>query len=423
VAGALGPRIGRVTGRPSRRSVRVLAPARRPRRPEGWRTPGAPDSSRNQRQRAAKTTPPDTDRRSFPGGRRSRSRDPPAHFQGGRSSPKHGRRRPRCEDAIATFLWAAANVPPRVSRKDRQPGLASRSGAAAGIIVGMSAYVISEFEIHDESQGQRDRELAAASIAWHGGRYMVRGAQPEVPEVPEGDWPAAQRVVVVEFPTMDRLRSWYASSDYAEALAVQEKARPAGCSSSLASRRVKRPDPSTWAVRRGIGMRAIRRVGAEVIGARLRKVRPSRCDRPVDGGQGERRVLEAGGGVQLGDVVAFGCEEAQGEAPDGFDLDGPEVVDGLVSVDEVGGDGRRPGAQPEADGVGAEPSPGHAERLAALRRLSRRCKPDRGEGLVGPAPPAPGASRTARWSRGTLIVVGGAPDRMGSHGPDLVYRR
>jgi len=85
----------------------------------------------------------------------------------------------------------------------------------------MSAYVISEVEILDEAQGQRYRELAAASIARHGGRYIVRGAQPEVPE---GDWPAAQRVVVVEFPTMDRLHRWYTSTDYAEALAVRETA-------------------------------------------------------------------------------------------------------------------------------------------------------------------------------------------------------
>jgi uncharacterized protein (DUF1330 family) len=76
---------------------------------------------------------------------------------------------------------------------------------ARRIMVAMPAYVISEIEIPDESQGQRYRDLAAASIACHGGRYLVRGAQPEVPE---GRGPAAQRLVVVEFPTMDRLRSW-----------------------------------------------------------------------------------------------------------------------------------------------------------------------------------------------------------------------
>jgi len=95
------------------------------------------------------------------------------------------------------------------------------SSGTSGIMVGMPAYVISEVEMLDEPQGQRYRELAEASIAPHGGRYIVRGA---TPEVPEGDWPAGQRVVVVEFPSMDRLRSSYASADCAEALAVRETA-------------------------------------------------------------------------------------------------------------------------------------------------------------------------------------------------------
>jgi uncharacterized protein (DUF1330 family) len=84
----------------------------------------------------------------------------------------------------------------------------------------MSAYVISEVQILDEQQGQRYRDLAAASIAHHGGRYIVRGAQPDVPE---GDWPDRQRVVVVEFPSMEQLRTWYASPE-AEALKVRDAA-------------------------------------------------------------------------------------------------------------------------------------------------------------------------------------------------------
>lgn len=81
--------------------------------------------------------------------------------------------------------------------------------------------MISEVELLDETQGQRYRELAAASIARHGGRYLVRGADPDVPE---GHWPSGQRVVVVEFPDMARLRRWYESDDYAEALAVRRTA-------------------------------------------------------------------------------------------------------------------------------------------------------------------------------------------------------
>jgi len=85
----------------------------------------------------------------------------------------------------------------------------------------MAAYVISEVEMLDETQGRRYSELAAASIARHGGHYLVRAA---TPVVPEGSWPPGHRIVIVEFPTMDRLQAWYASTDYAEALAVHQTA-------------------------------------------------------------------------------------------------------------------------------------------------------------------------------------------------------
>src|SRR4051812_22029753 len=85
----------------------------------------------------------------------------------------------------------------------------------------MTAYVISEVEIVDEALADRYRTLAQESIARYGGRYVVRGA---APYVPEGEWPEAARVVVVEFPTMDVAREWYASPEYAEALTLRETA-------------------------------------------------------------------------------------------------------------------------------------------------------------------------------------------------------
>jgi uncharacterized protein (DUF1330 family) len=42
--------------------------------------------------------------------------------------------------------------------------------------------------------------------------------------VPEGDWPPDSRLVIVEFPTMARLREWYASPEYAEALDIRQTA-------------------------------------------------------------------------------------------------------------------------------------------------------------------------------------------------------
>jgi uncharacterized protein (DUF1330 family) len=85
----------------------------------------------------------------------------------------------------------------------------------------MAAYVISEVESLDESYFERYRALAAASIEKYGGRYLVRGATPDVVEdeiLPE------RRIVIVEFPDMATARRWYASSAYAEALAVRDLA-------------------------------------------------------------------------------------------------------------------------------------------------------------------------------------------------------
>jgi uncharacterized protein (DUF1330 family) len=85
----------------------------------------------------------------------------------------------------------------------------------------MAAYVISEVEILDEELGARYRSLAARSIAAHGGRYLVRGA---LPDALEGEWPEPSRLVVVEFPSMEVARRWYASPEYAEALALRGEA-------------------------------------------------------------------------------------------------------------------------------------------------------------------------------------------------------
>ena len=84
----------------------------------------------------------------------------------------------------------------------------------------MSAYVISEVQIVDTDEAERYRHLAASSIAAHGGRYIVRGA---VPDVVEGA-PSSGRFVIVEFASMEQARRWYASPEYAEALRLRERA-------------------------------------------------------------------------------------------------------------------------------------------------------------------------------------------------------
>jgi uncharacterized protein (DUF1330 family) len=85
----------------------------------------------------------------------------------------------------------------------------------------VSAFIISEVRIIDVDAAERYMALAEASIATHGGRYIARAA---VPDVPEGDWDDGRRVVIVEFPSMDMLKMWYGSDDYALARTVAETA-------------------------------------------------------------------------------------------------------------------------------------------------------------------------------------------------------
>jgi uncharacterized protein (DUF1330 family) len=85
----------------------------------------------------------------------------------------------------------------------------------------MAAYVMTEVEVLDEALFERYRSLAQDSIARYGGRYLVRGA---LPDAAEGEWSPARRLVIVEFPSMERAREWYASPEYAEALLLSERA-------------------------------------------------------------------------------------------------------------------------------------------------------------------------------------------------------
>jgi uncharacterized protein (DUF1330 family) len=84
----------------------------------------------------------------------------------------------------------------------------------------MSAYVISEVEVRDAAGFEAYRTIAAKAIAQYGGRYLVRGGAASVVE----GGPAPKNIIVVEFPTMERLREWYASVEYAEALKVRQTA-------------------------------------------------------------------------------------------------------------------------------------------------------------------------------------------------------
>ena len=82
----------------------------------------------------------------------------------------------------------------------------------------MSAYcVVDVLEILDPAKMDVYRQQVAATVERYGGRYMVRGGSCEVKE---GQWRPVFPVIL-EFPSMERLQSWYDSAEYAPLLALR----------------------------------------------------------------------------------------------------------------------------------------------------------------------------------------------------------
>ena len=74
----------------------------------------------------------------------------------------------------------------------------------------MAASLIVDVDVKNPQAYEAYKQAAAASIAQYGGRYLVRGGKHEVLE---GAW-RPTHLVVLEFPTVDAAKRWYASDEY-----------------------------------------------------------------------------------------------------------------------------------------------------------------------------------------------------------------
>lgn len=83
----------------------------------------------------------------------------------------------------------------------------------------MPAYVIVDIEVLDPVPYEDYKRLASASIAAHGGRYLVRGGRSEVLD---GDW-MPRRLVVLEFDSVEKAKAWRSSPEYSEAKKIRER--------------------------------------------------------------------------------------------------------------------------------------------------------------------------------------------------------
>jgi len=83
----------------------------------------------------------------------------------------------------------------------------------------MTAYAIFDVEVTDPARYEDYKKLAPPVIAAFGGRYLARGG---AAEMLEGDW-IPNRVVILEFPTVEKAREWLLSPEYREARALRHE--------------------------------------------------------------------------------------------------------------------------------------------------------------------------------------------------------
>lgn len=81
----------------------------------------------------------------------------------------------------------------------------------------MPAYLIVQVQIRDTEIYKQYTARSPAIIAQHGGRLLARGG---ATEVLEGDG-HPDRVVIIEFPSMEAARGFYNSPEYQQAKEIR----------------------------------------------------------------------------------------------------------------------------------------------------------------------------------------------------------
>ena len=84
----------------------------------------------------------------------------------------------------------------------------------------MTAYVIVQAEIHDWDKFRIYLNESPRIIAQYGGKYVVRGG---AMAILEGD-SRGQRIVIIEFPSLEKAKEWYSSEEYRRVRQLREGA-------------------------------------------------------------------------------------------------------------------------------------------------------------------------------------------------------
>jgi uncharacterized protein (DUF1330 family) len=84
----------------------------------------------------------------------------------------------------------------------------------------MAAYMIARINVTDWDKYNQYMKVTPGVISKYGGKFIVRGGQTVTLEGPAEKW----RIVIVEFPDMEKAKAFYYSPDYADAKKIREGA-------------------------------------------------------------------------------------------------------------------------------------------------------------------------------------------------------
>jgi uncharacterized protein (DUF1330 family) len=84
----------------------------------------------------------------------------------------------------------------------------------------MKAYIIVDVIITDTERYEAYKKLTPASLEKYEGKFIVRGGNTEHLE---GEWNPG-RIVILEFPSMEKAKAWWSSPEYGPAKSIRQSA-------------------------------------------------------------------------------------------------------------------------------------------------------------------------------------------------------
>jgi len=84
----------------------------------------------------------------------------------------------------------------------------------------MAAYIIVDVKVTEPEAYERYKATVQQTLEKFGGKFVVRGGHSEILE---GDW-KPNRLVVLEFGSMERAKAWWNSDDYREPRKLRQSA-------------------------------------------------------------------------------------------------------------------------------------------------------------------------------------------------------